>query len=61
LFWQEGYRDRAIAEFNAAVRTEPEWRTPEWVRALYSPTVVESVEAMQKESERRERYVVIRQ
>jgi beta-barrel assembly-enhancing protease len=61
LLWQESYPDRAIAEFNAAVRTEPEWRTPEWVRALYSPTVVESVEAMQKESERRERYVVIRQ
>jgi predicted Zn-dependent protease len=61
LLWQESYPDRAIAEFNAAVRTEPEWRTPEWVRALYSPRVVESVEEMQKESEQRERYVVIRQ
>jgi predicted Zn-dependent protease len=60
LFWQERYADRAIAQFGAAMRTEPEWQNLEWVRALYSPVVVESVKEMQKESEQRKKYVVLR-
>jgi len=60
LFWQESYADRAIAQFDAAVRSQPEWQTPEWVRAQYSPLVAESIEQMQKESEQRKKYIVIR-
>ena len=60
LFWQESYTDRAIVRFDAAVRSQPEWQTPEWVRAQYSPLVAESIEQMQKESEQRKKYIVIR-
>lgn len=60
LFWQENYTDRAIAQFDAAVRRQPEWQTREWVRAQYSPVVAESIEQMQKESEQRKKYIAIR-
>lgn len=60
LFWQERYADQALAQFDAAVRSEPEWQTPEWVRAQYSAVVVESVEQMQKESQQRKKYIVVR-
>lgn len=60
LFWQEDYADQAIAKFDAAVRSKPEWQTPEWVRAQYSPLVAESIEQMQKESEQRKKYIAIR-
>jgi predicted Zn-dependent protease len=59
LSWQERYADQAIANFDAAVHGEPEWQTPQWVRALYSPIVVESVEQMQKESEQRKKNIVV--
>jgi beta-barrel assembly-enhancing protease len=60
LFWQESYADRAIAQFDAVVRSQPEWQTPEWVRAQYSPLAAESIDQMQKESEQRKKYIVIR-
>lgn len=60
LFWQERYADQAIAQFDFAVRGEPEWQTPEWVRAQYSAVVVESVEQMRKESEQRKNYIIVR-
>jgi predicted Zn-dependent protease len=58
LYWQEQYNDRALARFEIAVVNEPEWQNPVWVRALYSPLVVESVEQMQRESERRKKKTV---
>src|SRR5207244_8659683 len=59
LFWQESYPDRAIAEFDVAMRGEPEWQNLQWVRALYSPVVVESIEQMQKESEQRKQNIIV--
>jgi predicted Zn-dependent protease len=58
MFWQEQYIDQALARFEIAAISQPEWRNPVWVRALYSPLVAESVEQMQRETEHRKKKTV---
>jgi beta-barrel assembly-enhancing protease len=51
--WQAQQRDGAMIFFNTAWAGQPEWRNPDWVKALYSPLVARSIEEMQAEQERR--------
>ncbi|MGA9392701.1 MAG: M48 family metalloprotease [Candidatus Sulfotelmatobacter sp.] len=53
VHWQAQERDEAMRDFAQTVRSQPEWENPKWVKALYSPLVVQSLQEMQSESERR--------
>jgi CRISPR/Cas system endoribonuclease Cas6 (RAMP superfamily) len=59
LFWQEQYKEQALNRFASAIGSQPEWQNPKWVQTLYSPLVAESVEQMQKETERRKTTIVV--
>jgi predicted Zn-dependent protease len=52
-FWQARRPDEALREFDSAVAGQPEWENARWVKALYSPLVVQSIAEMQDERERR--------
>ena len=47
--------DQAMVDFNGAVAGQPEWENSNWVHALYSPLVAQSIQDMQAERERRKR------
>ncbi len=51
--WLAQEPDRALPEFASASLTNPEWRNPRWVKALYSLLVVRSLAEMQAELEKR--------
>jgi beta-barrel assembly-enhancing protease len=53
--WQAHQHDQAMLDFNGAVAAQPEWENSNWVKALYSPLVGQSVREMQAERERRKR------
>jgi predicted Zn-dependent protease len=55
--WQAQARDRALLDFNIALTGQPEWGNPNWVKALYSPLVAQSIQEMQAERERRKEKV----
>jgi beta-barrel assembly-enhancing protease len=52
--WQAQEPDAAMLDFDVAVGGEPEWGNPNWVQALYSPLVAQSVREMQAERLRRD-------
>ncbi|HTR25913.1 MAG TPA: M48 family metalloprotease [Terriglobales bacterium] len=52
--WQAQQRDQAMIDFSA-VAAQPEWENANWVKALYSPLVAQSIQEMQAEHERREK------
>ena len=52
-FWQARRPDESLRDFEAATAGQPEWNNPLWVKALYSPLVVQSIEQMRSERERR--------
>lgn len=51
--WQAQEQDQALVDFNIALVGEPEWGNSNWVKALYSPLVAQSIQGMQAERERR--------
>jgi predicted Zn-dependent protease len=51
--WQAQQHDQALPDFNGALGGQPEWENSRWVKALYSPLVVQSIQEMQSERERR--------
>ncbi|MGC2475614.1 MAG: M48 family metalloprotease, partial [Candidatus Sulfotelmatobacter sp.] len=54
-FWQANEADSAMGDFDRAVAGQPEWLNSQWVKALYSPLVAQSVEQMKAERERRKK------
>lgn len=55
VLWLSQEREQGLRDFEAALNAQPEWQNPAWVKALYSPTVTQSVREMQGEKEARER------
>lgn len=55
VLWLSQEREEGLYGFKAALRSQPEWGNPAWVKALYSPTVAQSVQEMRAEQEVRER------
>jgi beta-barrel assembly-enhancing protease len=53
--WQAQQRDEALVDFRSAVAGQPEWENSNWVHALHSPLVAQSIQEMQAERERRKR------
>ncbi len=53
VHWLAQDRDEALIHFDAALHGQPEWQNPNWVRALYSPQVAQSVQEMLAERARR--------
>jgi predicted Zn-dependent protease len=51
--WQAQEQDQALLDFKAALGRQPEWENPNWVNALYSPLIAQSILEMQAERERR--------
>jgi beta-barrel assembly-enhancing protease len=51
-FWLAKEPDEALRDFDRAMAAQPEWGNPQWVKALYSPLVTQSVEEMKAERER---------
>jgi predicted Zn-dependent protease len=51
-YWMSDQKDSAVHEFNSATEGQPEWKNDRWVRALYSPLIVDTVLHIQAESER---------
>ena len=51
--WQAQEHDEAMRDFDIALGGQPEWENSSWVKALYSPLVAQSIQAMQAERERR--------
>ncbi|NDQ56815.1 MAG: M48 family metalloprotease [Acidipila sp.] len=51
--WQAQEHDLALRDFEAVAKWQPAWTNPHWVQALYSPLVVQSMQEMQIERERR--------
>jgi beta-barrel assembly-enhancing protease len=54
-WWQARQPDTALRLFQLAVARQPEWENPAWVRALYSPLVVRTIQEMEAERERRKK------
>jgi predicted Zn-dependent protease len=54
-FWQAQEREQALPDFDRALAGQPEWGNPQWVKALYSPLVAQSVEEMRAERERQKK------
>jgi predicted Zn-dependent protease len=55
VWWQAQQRDTALRAFEAVASRQPEWQNLRWVKALYSPLVVESIQEMQAERESRKK------
>jgi len=53
--WQAQQHDEALIDFRGATAGQPEWENLDWVHALYSPLVAQSIQEMQAERERRKR------
>ncbi len=53
--WQAKEHDQAIGLFKTAVQFHPEWTNAHWVKPLYSPSVLRSIDEMQAEIERRKK------
>jgi predicted Zn-dependent protease len=51
--WKAQEHDEALRDFGIAVSAQPVWENPNWVSALYSPLVAQSIQEMQAERERR--------
>jgi len=51
--WRALQYDEALRDFESASAAQPEWTNPRWVKALYSPLVVQSIDQMSVERERR--------
>ncbi|PYV71868.1 MAG: hypothetical protein DMG96_27815, partial [Acidobacteria bacterium] len=51
--WRAQQNDEALRDFESATSAQPEWTNPRWVKALYSPLVVQSIEQMSAEREHR--------
>ena len=54
-FWQAKETDEALSDYDRAIAAQPEWGNQQWVKALYSPLVVQTVEQMQAERERQKK------
>ena len=54
-FWQATERDQALTDFASAAVSQPEWENPDWVKAMYSPLAVKSIQEMQNEREARQK------
>jgi beta-barrel assembly-enhancing protease len=54
-FWLAKEPDEALRDFDRAIAEQPEWGNPQWVKALYSPLVAQSVEEMKAERERQKK------
>ncbi len=52
--WQARRQDEAMINFQSAAQQQPEWENPRWVKALYSPGVLDTVQQMKSERKRRE-------
>ena len=53
--WLAQERVGAMANFSIAINQRPEWTNPRWAAALYSPLVVDTVQQMEAERQRREK------
>jgi beta-barrel assembly-enhancing protease len=53
--WQSQDRDTALIDFERAIIDHPEWANPHWVSSLFSPLVVQTVQDMQAERDRRKK------
>lgn len=53
IHWQAQEHDEALNDFAMAVGGQPQWENSNWVKALYSPLVVQSIQQMEAERERR--------
>jgi len=53
VHWQVQEHDEALRDFGVAVAGQPQWENSNWVKALYSPLVEQSIQQMQAERERR--------
>jgi beta-barrel assembly-enhancing protease len=51
--WQAQEHDGALVDFENALSGQAEWGNSNWVRALYSPLVRQSIQEMEAERERR--------
>jgi len=58
--WQAKQPDQALQQFELAAKTQIEWKDSRWVQALYSPTVLQSIQQMQDERERRRKLQLAR-
>ena len=52
--WLAHERVAAMANYSTGSGNQPEWKDPRWVKALYSPVVVEAVGEMEAEQRRQE-------
>jgi len=50
--WQAQDRDEALRYFEFAVSGQPEWENSNWVKAIYSPLVTQSIEQMDVERQK---------
>jgi beta-barrel assembly-enhancing protease len=57
--WQSQEQEQALRYFGAAVRAQPEWENSNWVRALYSPRVAESIVAIETKLEQQRARVAV--
>ncbi|HTS38722.1 MAG TPA: M48 family metalloprotease [Candidatus Solibacter sp.] len=53
--WQAREQEAALVEYDKAMVGQPQWGNPEWVKALYSPLVAQSVQEMREERERQKK------
>jgi tetratricopeptide (TPR) repeat protein len=51
--WQAQEHDEAMHDFDIALEAQPEWENSNWVKAIYSPLVAQSIQQMRAERERR--------
>lgn len=54
-FWLAKEPGSALSEFERATAGQPEWEDANWVRALYSPLVAQTVQEMKAERERQKK------
>jgi predicted Zn-dependent protease len=52
VLWNAQQPAEALGKFSQVSAQQPEWKNSRWIAAMYSPTVVNSIEAMRKESDR---------
>ena len=57
--WQSQEHEEALRYFGSAVGAQPEWENSNWVRALYSSRVAESVVEMQTKLEQQKARVAV--
>ena len=54
-FWQAREPGSALSEFERAMAGQPEWGNANWVKALYSPLVAQTMQEMKAERERQKK------